>query len=65
MGKKAAIIITSITFSVLLITAIVLISVSFEITDVNETAIVNDMFNMEVRYDSNFAEPGRHFTGLT
>lgn len=48
----------------LLITAIILLSLSVSITNIDEIALTRHTRSQEVYYDENFASPGRHFTGL-
>lgn len=48
----------------LLLTAIILLSISVSITEIDEIALTRHKRSQEITYDEDNAKPGRHFTGL-
>jgi hypothetical protein len=48
----------------LLLTAIILISLSVSICEIDQVALTRHKRSQEVYYDADYAKPGRHFTGL-
>lgn len=64
MTKKAKIFWVLFSFSILLIISIILISLSVSITEIDEMSLTLTRGGQELNYDLDYAQPGRHFTGL-
>ena len=64
MEKKVIIIIGSIILSIGLLLLVILLPISYSVVQLNEYALYRSTWSEELRYDSDYAINGRHFTGI-